>query len=725
MYNQPIKAFDNVKMVFAEVMETNHSLMSLAISDVIKHIKVNLEIEVDSEDANDIVTVTNLLKRRCNELAHLKDSPNSELIRAQAYINDQYICSDIFSVLMKHYIYLELLKRNVPHYYKNVVYVLINHLGVSCCYKNDKMILSELFQCALYIYLINRKKYEIKRLTAQGNKQHSLDKEITDRCVALQNLMVNCSVVQYEIEQDHIILTEETLVSVQQVIEKEITEIGGIKFLELLHKRELNPYYDKLLDRYCIHRNKNIAGLAHNEVPVNFLILLALKTLKSVEPGMPVDFLVEERYKRILKMARDFLLVLQLASPSVLEDVYVTPANLNAYICNNMMFDKMVIPVQYNVKFLLDVMKYFFYPFDKQFVGKKYTIRTYIHVARKILEADIHTFDFAALKKLTKVSKEELNAILDDITIDADKVNAGFKTIINLTNSKDYPLIKLNDKTYYFFDAHISGIGFYRALYNQMNQMVDTITDLNGRLGIILENYVKDLLQKQRITYITGKYYLNKGNGEECDVIIQDDETICGMELKYTLLNKDYEVGDDVSLYSTLGKGMIKAQRQLLKHRMDLIQRKSLTITDEANNVNTLTHNKEKIISISVCFSEYRFLTSKIVSHNIMNSIYYGKIGLKEKYREKELESFYIEQKKIKKLLNKAIELGMFGGNHFRPFQYSLFLSLQQIYLSCKLCKNVNELIDFFNNQLFVVTGTFDYYAELLGFINSKQAKST
>lgn len=40
MYNQPIKAFDNVKMVFAEVMETNHSLMSLAISDVIKHIKV-------------------------------------------------------------------------------------------------------------------------------------------------------------------------------------------------------------------------------------------------------------------------------------------------------------------------------------------------------------------------------------------------------------------------------------------------------------------------------------------------------------------------------------------------------------------------------------------------------------------------------------------------------------------------------------------------------------
>lgn len=169
---------------------------------------------------------------------------------------------------------------------------------------------------------------------------------------------------------------------------------------------------------------------------------------------------------------------------------------------------------------------------------------------------------------------------------------------------------------------------------------------------------------------------------------------------------------------------MIKAQRQLLKHRMDLIQRKSLTITDEANNVNTLTHNKEKIISISVCFSEYRFLTSKIVSHNIMNSIYYGKIGLKEKYREKELESFYIEQKKIKKLLNKAIELGMFGGNHFRPFQYSLFLSLQQIYLSCKLCKNVNELIDFFNNQLFVVTGTFDYYAELLGFINSKQAKS-
>lgn len=253
--------------------------------------------------------------------------------------------------------------------------------------------------------------------------------------------------------------------------------------------------------------------------------------------------------------------------------------------------------------------------------------------------------------------------------------------------------------------------------------MTSTITNLNNKLGKILEKYIKDLLKMQHVTYVSGNYSIKKGDGGECDVIIQNVDTICGLELKYTLLNKDFEIGDDVSLYSTLGKGMIKAQRQLLKHRMDLIQQKSLTLTDENKKSNVLTYNGEKIISISVCFSEYRFLTTKIITKNILNSIYYGKVGLRDVSRAEELESFYIEQEKIKKLLDKARVEKLFGDKQFRPFMNSLFLSLQQIYLACKLCKNVNDFIEFINNQLFVITGSLDYYAELIGFMNSKESR--
>lgn len=374
MYYQPIKAFDNVKNVFTEVMEMNHELLGLSISEVIKHIKENQVVLVNIEENYENINVADsfsiLLKKRCSELACKNNSPSPNIVRAQAYIEEQYICSNIFSVLQNHFIYLEELEHNIHHEYKNVINVLLYHLGGAYCYKNDKKILTELFQCALYIFLLNRKKYVIEKTTIREGVEHSLHKEIADRCVALQSLIENCTHVEYEIEQDHIILTEESLASIQYEIEKDITIIGGKRFLEYIYKRVLCPCYDIRLDLYCIHRNKAVAGLTYHETPINFLILLALKILKNDNPDTQEDVWAESRYKRIIKMSQNFLLVLQLTSPSVLEETFVTPANLNAYICNNMMFDKMVIPVQYNVTFLLDVLKIFFYSFDEQFVGK-------------------------------------------------------------------------------------------------------------------------------------------------------------------------------------------------------------------------------------------------------------------------------------------------------------------------------------------------------------------
>ena len=718
MFADKMKAFDNVKQIFIEVMEKNIAFLQSSPVDLFDVVKeyINTIRKIDTIEIEKVKTVLqlqNLLEDIGKALAYSTDNVFVTNVRNKILTEDDYICTSMFSTLTKHFIYAERLKHSVGTTYKNIAYVWFYHLGATYCYLNDKTVLSELIQIAIYLYLLRPSVYEINHF----------EEEIHKTCAAINRLKDSCDYVAFTIEQDFLVLDEKTLFFIQAEMEKDIRIIGGKKFLEILLSDKIKPYYDKRLGRYRIHRYKNITSKGFDKTPVKYLVLIALRTLKYEMPLNLDTRFVRQRYERIVNISQDLLLVLELASDTMFEDINVDNSNINTYICNNMLYDKLVIPVQYNVDFLLSVIEILFYPFKSQFSSKGYSLKNYVRFVKAVLKSNKHNFTFDQLRKITGVADEALKGILEDVAIDAQKVNLGFTSILQPSNSDDYAFIKESDDTYYFFDARISGLGFYRVLYNQTERVLGTKRALNTKLGLQLEKYVKDYFSKIKYTYLCGKYSLGKGLTDECDVILNNEEIICGIELKHTLLDKCFDNTDDVALYATLGMGMIKAQRQLLKHRIDLLQQGGLKLATDDGKVTSLTRTDERIFSVSLCLSEYRFLTNKLVSEKILTSVATCKISLADTTRQAELNTFYEEQQKIQALLNKAYQAGTFGCKGFHPFGNSLFMSLQQLYLACKLCKNKDVFLEFINNQLRVITGAMDFYEELLTFLEGLEIK--
>ena len=189
---------------------------------------------------------------------------------------------------------------------------------------------------------------------------------------------------------------------------------------------------------------------------------------------------------------------------------------------------------------------------------------------------------------------------------------------------------------------------------------------------------------------------------------------ICGIEVKYCFLNKYFEIGDDASLHSVLGKGMIKAQHQLLKHRLDLLKKKTLLLhNDHENREDILWWNNRRFFSMSLCFPEYRFLTTRIVVKKILDMLLTCDVSVRDKSRESDLEPLYEVQKKILALVTDKDNSPLLEE---RVFDDSIFLSLQQLYMTIKMCKNTNEFIRCMQHYLSVHNGEMDYYELLLRF---------
>ena len=692
------KYFEKIKKIFLDTMDANKSVLELSSFDLLTRIQEEIDIATNIADVKQI---RNILTEKCRSLAGFIDNGYTQQIEIDQRFTGEYFCSSQFIALATHFSFIDNLQGSMPSFYKNIFGILHNFLGNVCYYAVDTVILKRIFGYALYIYLLNPTAVENRCLICEKTKI---------RCDAIKRLAVD-----YEIVQDDITFTEETLESIHKRIEDKIREIDGFLFLQILQKRVLLPHYEKLLDRYRLHRHKSYGIKADiPEIPINFLIQLAIKTLKFGNYKQLSVSVSEQKYNRIIQDSQDFLTALNLVTNSIYEDIYVDATGLPKYLFDNMLYEALAIPEQYNIKFLLEVMKNMFYPFREEFNKCKkfaYSIETYIHVARKIMESNERFFDFQKLKKLTKVNKNELTCILNDMAVDVKKVNEDYTSILKMTNSKDYPLIKLVDGTYYFFDPRITGWGFYRNLYGTLKTIVK---NLNLNLGNHLENYIRKLFSTKNIHIINGKYSLKKGYQEECDVILQNDEVICGIEAKYCFLNKDFEIGDDVSLYSTLGKGMIKAQYQLLKHRLDLLKNGSLKLhSDTKNRVELLRLNNRRILSMSLCLPEYRFLTTKILAEKLLEMLLICDLNVRDKSRKGELDPLYKVQKEIQILVTDKANSLLLGEKIFFD---SLFLSLQQLYMTIQLSKNADEFISRIQHCISVHTGEMDYYELLLKF---------
>lgn len=677
---------------------------------IIERLVIKYEVKTDITKENDTSRVNIILKKLIikkikslaicisNDEKISKEICNEISLKVES---GDILSSHVFIILIKQ---LQLEKRLNKEDLITHIEVLSNlfaNIGNTYFFENKELTWKELFEYASDLYAVSAPLYHQK-----------LDYDTSDLIKAAKYLKkIN---INYEIIAGRIILSDISHNQIHVKLEGLVKSLGGFTTLNRLFYEDLQPRYVKKMDRYLIHRNKTTLGKASDRVPYNYLINICGKFLsKGVFTLTQIG--KESIYSEIVNISKNYLIILQLQSTSIYEDLLVTYRKIPEYIHKNMIFENLYIPNQYKPGFVLNILDNIFKSFYEELNCKEFTFNDYYQIANVILNEYSYcsTINFEDLRVKLGMNRQILINILNVIAVDNSYVNESYSKILTPTNLFDKPLIKLSEDTYFIIAPHFSGYSFCTVIYQILRSA--NCLQLNRRLGEAIEQFVKDSLSAKRIPYKSGHYAITEPDKKgECDVILETEEKIIFLEIKKRSLPDTFELGDDVEVMCSLGDGMLNAQKQILRHRIYLQQNVSMKLFREQSEESpyTVVESKERqVVSVSLCFSEYGFLTNKIISAQLLESLSIATYQATDSSKEESLD-------RLNKLTNKIVQLipelnVVDKKNGHTIFFNTVFRSLQQFLYVLEVSSNVDELVEYLTREVHLIDGSLDFYSSL------------
>lgn len=498
-------------------------------------------------------------------------------------------------------------------------------------------------------------------------------------------------------------------------LDKKMAQLGGREFLaHYVGHTRMPQLYDSKFDRYLICRQDY---LGEQQEPVHFLLHIAAKHF-SVHPARRWEYQTD-LHDEIINVAIDFLEVCDLQGNTGISYSMMDPREVTYHINNELFFYKMCIPFQYSSRFILSSLKYLIKDCFSE-AGLRYTYRDYYAITEYFMghnwweKKRFQSIDEIHLA--TNVAKYKLKIILSDISIHIKEINKDFNAFDAYTNFFDYPLIYDPNLGYCCFDRILCGRGFLIRI----NQLIkNKKKDLDKFQGQALERWLREEMTKKGYEVKYGKYPSLGGLKEgECDFVLEDNR-IHFLELKKQEVMKDFNEVDDVSLWGSIGKGMIRAQKQCFAHELYL--RKNRTINLSTGMKIILTSNNLPASKISICFGEYFYIASKAYVILLLKTILKnGEVMAKNTERQKELMVFNKYRREILDIIrDQNILMGRkITIEELQP--YSLFCSLQQILMVVWNTSNEKEFLEVIKEWELRIDGAADLYISLFEKLNRK-----
>lgn len=510
-------------------------------------------------------------------------------------------------------------------------------------------------------------------------------------------------------------------------IERRVKELGGMYVIRQLFAREIYGHYHEKLGRYLIYRNKISLGERRNikvRIPYQYLLQLSLKYLKT--ESIFTDSYKERRYQELIRLAQDYLEVLQIQGYRTWEDVFTEIEDFPYKLAKNLCFEKMCIPRQYHpeyVKLLLQNMLEPYYGTGKEKM-RAYSFHNYQELAVYVMQEarGPRIFKREEFADQLGISSYKLDQILQDVAYDADSINVDFSYYLDATNSWRKPLVRLDADTYFCLDGRMEGYAFYEAMFQIIFARYGTV--FSKYQGERLEKMVYQMFREKHFPYITGQY-LPDGDLPErnCDMILEGSERVMFVEIKKCPLPGSYEQADDVDVLKTLGEGMLYAQEQILWHKLRLKEKGALVLYDkERNYLQDYTPGKKKIIAMSICMPEYDFLTDRMMTETFLESTLRVTYHAIDPSREKVLNKLNKRAANIQ-----MVTARLFAGEKYTTrdvFFDSMFRSLQQVWTMLRMCDSLDMFLDMCGTQLVVITGAGDVYVDILSALHLHQSRS-
>ncbi len=614
-----------------------------------------------------------------------------------------YTGSDIMALSYQLYYEYHFIDENLEKYYK-IIYNLWCYTGDGNYYPCDINTLQKFFELGIDLYLLT------------GVKCSILKKE-RDKIISAVNYFNLNYGEDYDIKNGEITTTDVAENKIHKQIEDIISDIGGKTVLKLLFENELQNRYIPELDRYIICKNKQLGKEdLETPVPYNYLIQICLKHLdKPFAPLLTTK--IETAYRKLIDVSQYFIDLLGVYSTNPMSETQFDALYLIDFIADNTVFENLCIPSQYSKHFIECILKDIYEPeyLNQGNCPQLYKSKSFLRLISAILsEPPCSIINYKKLSSKVHLSKPIINEFLEHFSIEAKDSNVEYKNLYSSTTSQHFPLVKLDSENYFFVSSHFSSYAFCNTIQDALHSR-----EFSRGLGNRLDSFVKKLLEKKHYCYKYGTYApkITKKEGE-CDLILEDDKRIVFIEIKNCGLPYEFVSADIVTILKCLGEGMLKAQQQILHHRLHLLEnnQKMQLYKDKNDALSTYALDNtqgKRIYSISLCASEYAFFTSGVIAKRLTENLANMTFNAYDKSRDKELKNLNALSNKFRNLIE---EYTRHKDNLTEDdlFFCSTFKTLQQFYTALNLSNDISELIDFLTFDTYLILPYFDYYVNLL-----------
>lgn len=651
-------------------------------------------------------------KKRCEELSSYcsLDEENFDIRAVNMLEREGKIFSlGVFNIFRKQ-LFLEKGLQNKNNGLEDaIIENLIYNLGNSYYFEFNTDTLEQLFENAVMLYLCEKRSWHLK------------DGEIESISKSMKRILA-VNDYEYKIEYGDIYFSDDANEQIQSKIENMIRCIGGITFLQLLFSREIFQQYNRVLERFLIHRNKKstINNIGEIRVPYNYLIQMAIKHIGESHCLIFTRNGFECLYNQVIQLSSDYFNVLNLQGYTIFEDMIFDYRNIPVKLSKNILFEKMFAPTQYHPEFVKRFIRDVYMPL---FCGENelgYTASDFFKVSNFILDekAVCSVYSFDEIRRNVNISHSALDKILNDISIGYNEVNFRFNNFLAETNYRTKPLVKLPNGTYFLYSAFFNGFSLCEVLYDKLNPYYPKV--FNYIKGKNVENMVKNLFIEKGFEFHSGKYHVRNGETYECDIVLETDKEILFLEVKNQPLPDSFEQGDDVETLRCLGEGMIKAQRQCFRHIYYMQNRGYLELEDNGDWYK-LEQKNRRIICVSISSQGYLFLTNKTFSSSFLESLLMANYHATDVAKKKRLDSLNKLREELVSLIQKIYKEAELK----QVFFNTLFRSAQQVFAILRQSSNLEEFVDYLTQPICISDGSGDAYSQLLSSINMKKVRNT
>lgn len=593
--------------------------------------------------------------------------------------------------LERHYYLLEKLTNKDYSEYRNILCNMHAHLGNQYYYKVDESIIEKLF-------LYGKSFKKGKSGDFERNKQ-------INRMVESAKFLGDYN-IDIKVEKGSLCYSKELEQRLFTLLDQKVMMVGGIYLLNRIY----NDFFDKyieIFDHYYISRKIDDG----RNKPMNLLLNLSAKHLKSSTQSIN-SVQRKKLLDEIIQIAESWLDISDIQVDSTFEYSMLSMDEFPIYLYNEILFDKMCIPRQYSKKFILVMLKYLIKPwFDK--AERKYSFNDYYKVAEYIMNLnDIGGYlDIKQIMKALKVSNYKIKQILKDISMPVEQVNNTFISLDGEVNFYKRPLIAFSLERYLYVDYHFCGNGFYLAAYDMIKE---NYSRLDREQGPYVEEMLRSEIKRKGYSLQYGKYKGEKDLREsDCDIVM-NGKRIYFFEVKKRAITDEFDKINDISVLKQLSLGMVNAQKQCFFHERALIKNAELILKHPNGDIDCLKCKSEQLpaYKISVCLSEYSFLTSRIFCLNLLEIIMMGEFSAVDSNKQKQLEKLNELGKKILQCESNICDEK--DVNVREAAFYSVFCSMQQLLHALWCSKTEEDFLEMIRDLIYTFDKSLNFYYSLV-----------